>query len=364
MRKAGLARVSRGWQGLAGVFLPLLTLARPCLPFLTPALAEELSAYAKAVAAYQERKLDQALRHAREAVREHPEHADAHFLLGELYYLKQELFQAQKSWETALTLAPSREDIQERLKKLKKEIPLERTLERSDTAPFVVRFEMDQMPIEVETFRGMLRETYRSVGRSFQYFPDHPITVILYPAEDFQQVKGIAHSVAGLYDGKIRLPLTPGLGRVPGTTTLPDIRFEEELKRILRHEYAHVLVHDLAQGRCPLWLNEGIAGLCEAQVRQPDLRPVREAFQDKALIPWERFWKEEYPQEQAQLPLYYGQATLVAQYLVKRWGWSELVELLRRLAQGYPMPDALKAQYRTEPAVIEKEWLSWLKRNL
>ncbi len=36
MGEQGLARVRRGWQGLAGVLLPLLTLAYPCLPLLTP----------------------------------------------------------------------------------------------------------------------------------------------------------------------------------------------------------------------------------------------------------------------------------------------------------------------------------------
>ncbi len=41
MREQGLARVRRGWQGLAGVLLPLLTLAYPCLPLLAPVSAAE-----------------------------------------------------------------------------------------------------------------------------------------------------------------------------------------------------------------------------------------------------------------------------------------------------------------------------------
>ncbi len=43
MKRQGLAGARRGWQGLAGVLLPLLTLTYPFSPLLTPAFsAEEL----------------------------------------------------------------------------------------------------------------------------------------------------------------------------------------------------------------------------------------------------------------------------------------------------------------------------------
>lgn len=55
------------------------------------AQAGEISAYAKAVAESQDRQLDEALRYARQAVREHPDHVDAYVLLGELYDQRREL---------------------------------------------------------------------------------------------------------------------------------------------------------------------------------------------------------------------------------------------------------------------------------
>lgn len=317
---------------------------------LPPASAEEPSAYAKAVAAYQDRRLDEAFACAKQAVLDRPEHVDAHVLLGELYYLRQDLSKAKETWERALKLAPSRQDVRERLKKLEREAKVESGLARNDTAPFVVRFAQKEIPTSLTELRQILRDTYRLVGQQFDYFPDHPITVLLYPAEGFEQVKGVSHPADGLYDGKIRLPLRNGR------------RSDLELKRVLWHEYTHALIHDLSKGQCPVWLNEGIATLQEARVAPLSLRSVQQAYQEGKLIPWDPLWKDETPQ--GGLELHYAQAHLIAHYLVKRWGWKKMVELLGRLGQGYPLADAFRTVYKMSSAAIEKEWLAWLKHNL
>ncbi len=319
---------------------------------LTAAFAEETSSFSKGLAAYHDRKLDEAYQFAKEAVREEPRHVDAHLLLGELYYLRQELNKALEELELAAKLAPSREDIQKSLAKVRRELKVEKGLSRSDTYPFVVRFAQGETPVELGELRGLLRETYRLVGQPFQYFPSYAITVILYPEKDFEGVKGIAHQVAGLYDGKIRLPLTKNL-KATGS-----------LKAILWHEYTHVIVHDLAKGKCPTWLNEGIATAQEARVRAIDLAPVRLAFRKGALPSWDTLWQEAYSGSAASLPALYGQGYLIVQFLVKKAGMPALLSLLKRLSWGVPILDALKAEYHVDPATLEKEWLAWARRTL
>jgi hypothetical protein len=315
---------------------------------LMTAFAEEPSAYTKALAAYQDRRLDKAFQYAKEAAREEPARVDAHFLLGELHYLRQELSKARESWERALRLDPSREDIRQRLDRLKREAKVESGLSHSDTAPFVVRFAEGQVPVDLGILRQSLREATRLVGQSFQYFPSHPIAVILYPQGDFEQVKGLSHKVAGLYDGKIRLPVQGG--SMTG----------EELKRILWHEYTHALIHDLAKGRCPLWLNEGIATLQEARVRSVDLTLVRPALRAGRLLSWDQLWQQ--PTVEGSLEVHYQQAYLIARYLVQRWGWSKMVRLLKSLGQGVSIQEGLKAEYRQDPVLLEREWARWAKR--
>jgi len=203
--------------------------------------------------------------------------------------------------------------------------------------------------------KQILRDTYRMVGQQFQYFPDHPITVIFYPESDFEKVKGISHRVSGLYDGKIRLPLRRTMveGSLPAT---------EELKWVLWHEYTHAVVHDLSKGRCPTWLNEGLASLQEARVHSLDLGLFRKTLQAGNLMLWNQLWTS--PYEAARMDFLYSEAYLVARYLVERWGWEKMVGCLKRLGEGYPIEDALKAEYKTPSEVIEKEWVAWLKRRL
>ena len=74
-------------------------------------------------------------------------------------------------------------------------------------------------------------------------------------------------------------------------------------------------------------------------------------------------WSQE-GYDQATMALYYQTSFLIVQYLTRRWSWKEMVQLLERLSQGYPLRDALRAQYRTDPVVLEKEWQRWLRRNL
>lgn len=330
--------------------LSLLLLGVGPFPLGSTLAEEQPSAFSRAVAHYQDRNLDQAMRYAQEAAREHPEHVDAHYLLGELYYLRQDLGKAQESWERAVKLAPNRKDIQERLDRVRQELKIEKGLARSDTHPFVVRFAEGQIPVDVGSLRQLLRDTHRQVGQQMGHFPDHLITVILYPESQFQQVKGVSHQIGGLYDGKIRLPLRPG--ELTGA----------ELQRVLWHEYTHAIVHDLSKGKCPLWLNEGIATLQEARVRAPDLAEARAAFRAGKVPAWPTLW--EAPYEPATLRLNYQVSYLIAQYLVKRWSWKELAGVLRRLGQGYPIGDALRAQYKEDPAVLEKDWHRWLRRQL
>ncbi|MBI3312510.1 MAG: tetratricopeptide repeat protein [Candidatus Omnitrophica bacterium] len=308
------------------------------------------SAYSRAVIAYEERDLERAMQQAQQAVREDPAHVNAQALLGELHYLKQELAQARACWEKALKLAPGRQDIRDRLEKLKKEQPVERDLDRSDTHPFVVRFASGQVPVDIGDLRRMLRDAHRKIGQSFGYFPNHTVTVLLYPEADFEKVKGLSHRVAGLYDGKIRLPL------------LSDRMTSRHLQTVLWHEYTHALVHDFSKGRCPIWLNEGIAQLQETRVNPVRLEAFRAARSAGKLPSWDSLWDQtEY--NPATLELNYQTSYMIAQYLIKREGWSGLVRLLQRLGQGYPVRDALKAEYRMESPALEKEWLLWLRRT-
>lgn len=326
------------------VLLSLLLVSFP----LSAAFAEP-TAYQQALAAFHGRRLEEAYRLAQQAVEETPGNPEAHFLLGQLHYLRQELREAQRCWEKALALSPDRNDIRAQLEKLKEEKALEEDLARGDAHPFVVRFAKGQIPVDLSRLKALLREAHRKIGQPFQHFLTHRLTVLLYSAEDFERVKRLSHPVAGLYDGKIRLPLAPGPSG------------GQELTRILWHEYTHAVVHDLAKGRCPLWLNEGIAKAQEDRVQPVEVELARAAFTQRRLPSWDSLWAGRY--EADTLALYYQVSYLVVAYLVQRWSWLQLKQLLVRLGEGASIQQALARTYLQDPAALEAQWRRWLEQR-
>ena len=320
------------------------------LLLIQPAAFSEKSAFSRAVAAYQDRKLEEAFHQAQQAVRQEPRNADAYALLGELHYLRQDLEQARQAWKRALELDPSHEELRRRMERLDREERIEGSLSRAEVYPFKVRYAGGEIPVKLGSLQQILRDVYRQVGQAFEYFPDYPILVILYPEAEFEAVKGLSHRVSGLYDGKIRLPVEPN--RMTA----------RELERILWHEYTHALVHDLSNGKCPLWLNEGIATLQESRFQPVDVALAKEALRQGTLPSLESLWTGSYADAKS-IPLYYQTSYLFAQYLVKRWNWRELVRLLQRLGEGVPVAEAVRGRYQTDPVTLEREWNAWLRRN-
>ena len=76
------------------------------------------------------------------------------------------------------------------------------------------------------------REAYGEIGKSFSYYPENPITVILYSDQQFRDITRTPAWTGGLFDGKIRIP-TEGAGSLSGGV----------LNRVLHHEYTHAIVY-------------------------------------------------------------------------------------------------------------------------
>ncbi len=71
--------------------------------------------------------------------------------------------------------------------------------------------------------------------------------MILYSSQQFADITRAPAWAGALNDGKIRVP-------VQGLTSMtPD------LAQVLQHEMVHSFVYQFIQGRCPTWLNEGLA---------------------------------------------------------------------------------------------------------
>ena len=305
--------------------------------------------------AYRTHRIPRARDAIGEALRIEPNTAQAYALLGEIDYNSQRLKEAKADWQKALELKPDFAEVKERLKQVSQELPVESEFERVSQAYFDVRF-----PDTLERSTGFdLQETLlaarRAVGADFAYWPSRKLVVLVYSAEQFRQLRQDAPEwAAGQYDGKIRVPLPNGELNPQAVT------------RILYHEYAHAIIHDLTDGRCPAWLNEGLAEYEAWKDVKPPWPILRHAVSGQRLIPWTQLFSAQFTaaMSTAEASLAYEQAHSIVRYLVERYSFWRIKRLLQAVKQGSPSDQVLASEFHLKLPRLEEYWKTWLRDTL
>lgn len=226
---------------------------------------------------------------------------------------------------------------------------MESRLTSRDGAHFTVKYDGESDPDSWTIALEILEEAYREIGQKFGHFPSKPIVVVLHPNASFQANTGSPAWADGLFD--------PVLGRIhlPTQGALTDRTW---LKRVLRHEFIHALLHD-QQGvnhtALPTWLNEGLAMQLSSD-HWPDVDQIRR--HDLSMIPLtalEGSWGE-LSGEAASVA--YLEADSATRYLVDRYGMHEVQQLLARLKKKQSLPAAIQAQLSVSYEQFQSRWMA------
>jgi hypothetical protein len=283
-----------------------------------------------------------------------PNFAYAYALLGEIEYGRQRLKEAKAAWQRAVELDPSQPNLAERLTQVTEELPVESKFERVSQAYFDIRYAEGMDRPAGFDIRDVLLEARREVGSDFAYWPKHKTIVLMYGAEEFRKLRQETPEwVAGQFDGKIRVP-------VPAT------KMDQALVRqILFHEYTHALVQDLTGGRCPIWLNEGLAEYQGRSQGGGTVQRLRQAHAQDQLIPWAELgdhFSSSMPAEEVAFA--YEQSYSIVEYLSSRYGFWRLRRLLKALEAGKAWDEAFAGEFSLKPERLEKQWRQWLPELL
>src|SRR5262249_3163255 len=127
------------------------------------------------------------------------------------------------------------------------EVDAEWDFVKLESTHFRATFADDEDRSTVNVVLDAMEEAYDIVGAKFDYYPEGRAPVVLYTQQDFHTITRTPDWAGGVFDGRIKIP-------VRGLT-----RSDPNLPRTARHEYAHSVVGRLSAGRCPVWLNEGLA---------------------------------------------------------------------------------------------------------
>jgi len=243
-------------------------------------------------------------------------------------------------------------DFQETLARLERELDAEWDFAEMSSPHFHIAFAGGESQSAAQVVLEGLEEAFFHVGRKLDLYPGDRIPVVLYPSEDFHDVTQTPSWTSGIYDGRIKLPVG-GLG----------VEDAAVLQRTLRHEYGHVLVHQLSRGQCPVWLNEGVAIWTEETSDGE-----REGWARDMLADQELFALRDLEGSFTRLPadrvrVAYAQSYLAVRALVARHGGRRVRELLTRLSEGKSTDAAFQSAFYTDLATFEHDFITELTRG-
>lgn len=252
-------------------------------------------------------------------------------LLGKAYYQTDRLLEAADVLESAMLYAPDNAGIAPLLEKVRRELAVEGEMQREYGGHFVISFDGQQNRQLGDAVLDVLEEAYLTLGSLLDYYPRQRVTVLLYTRQQFSELTDSPEWAAGLYDGKIRLPVG-GIRNV-----------NRNVRALLFHEYMHVILREIAGRNLPAWLNEGLA--IGAEVESGLTRLETSGLDSGELFSLKQLEASFGDYDRRRSLLAYRQSYSLVSFLVEEYGWHHLRSLLFALTEGAAIADAFGQAY-------------------
>jgi tetratricopeptide (TPR) repeat protein len=259
-----------------------------------------------------------------------PDSAEVAKLSGWAYYGLNRAADAVTQWKRAMELSPDAET-QQALEKAERDAREEAEYHEGETAHFRLKYNGAAAPELAEAVLKTLEVEFDEIATALNYVPPEPIGVILYTNQTFSDITRAPSWSGALNDGRIRVP-------VEGLNTMTD-----ELARVLKHELTHSFVGQKTGGRCPVWLQEGIAQFMEGKRSRANAAVLSAAYQshmEVSLLSYETSWLN-MPRDAASSA--YAWSLAVVEEIMTVNGIDDLERILDRIAAGSSTEDAIHA---------------------
>ncbi|MGH9334550.1 MAG: basic secretory protein-like protein, partial [Vicinamibacteria bacterium] len=175
--------------------------------------------------------------------------ADLHHLLGKVHYYREEMGKAIEEFRKALSLKEDPE-IRASLERAELEARTAAGFDQKRLSHFIVRYEGETTESTGRMVLDALERSHATLVSQLGFEPSEPVVVLLYSRRSYREMGG-PHWSAGLFDGKIRVPVG-GLSQV-----------DDQIRGTLHHELVHAFIHSRAGESAPRWLHEGVAEYME-----------------------------------------------------------------------------------------------------
>src|SRR2546426_1097823 len=192
----------------------------------------------------------------------------------------------------------------------------------NESGHFTLRYSGAAQPALARDVLRVLEAHFRKIESELDYTPPDPIGVVLYTQDAFVDITRAPAWVGALNDGRIRVPVE-GLSNV-----------SPELSRVLKHELTHSFLTQRTHGRCPVWLNEGLAQWMEGQrsgENAATLVEIYDAKQFMSLGALEGSWMRLSGDSAAYA---YAWSLANVEAVVQSGGMTDITRILDRIARG------------------------------
>lgn len=269
-------------------------------------------------------------------------------LLGYAYYFSDGPEKALRSWKQAVRLRPD-EKLEQRIRQVEKEAQVEGGFAQAESGHFVLSSEGSEVsPPFGREILAALEQDYRELESALDYSPREALTVILYASQQFADITRAPGWVGALNDGKIRIP-------VQGLSSLtPD------LSRVLKHELVHSFVFRLTEGRCPTWLNEGLAQMESGESASGYGSNLARLYAQSGQLPLAGLEGPFMGFDASRAALAYAESLAAVEMIRNQYGAYRIPQILKLLGQGLAPEAALRQALRTGYADLETELADYL----
>lgn len=279
-----------------------------------------------------------------------PDSADVAKLAGWAYYGMNKIDQAVAEWKRALAIRPDAE-VQAALDKAQRDKAAEENFKENESSHFTLRYTGAAEPALAREVLRALEVHFTAIESELNFTPAEPIGVILYTQEAFADITRAPGWVGALNDGRIRVP-------VQGLTSV-----ESELSRVLKHELTHSFIQQKTRGRCPVWLQEGLAQWMEGQRSGENAAALVQIYDEKRAAPLatlEGSWMR-LPPEAAGYA--YAWALATVETIVQTDGMSDVTRILDRIASGDSTEAAIREVLRADYNELAQSTAEFLRRS-
>jgi tetratricopeptide (TPR) repeat protein len=280
-----------------------------------------------------------------------PDDEEVSRILGEILYKQNRLDEGLHLLKIYLAANPGDRRVRNLVDKAGREADIEEGFDTHEGEHFDVRFDGTENMDAGYLVVGILRDVYIRIGAEMNFYPPDRMVTILYSDEDFRNVTQTPDWTRALYDGKIRIPI----GGLKGKSLA--------LERIVSHEYTHALIHQMTDGRCPSWLNEGLAQYFEGEPGEMHARNGAYILRTRDFIPLPKLEGSFLNMDAETASIAYTQSYTLVDLIIEEYGIYVAQKLLSILAEGVDVEPAIQEALGVDYPALQEEWLQYLTRK-